>query len=359
MKQVPENQEVTKDVVPTREEQLASLREKLAGHQAFGRLRGKLGDSTIYLLGKMIESAESPTSFCRDWDQFAADARVMGNMLAQFRRDGWSAAARALYGALKTDTLIEGETVPLHKTVPITILVLDPERTFSMLRWIRAGYYADLSAYHHRRDHVVQPELVSDLFEKFPSLRKHCDYFSTKFEFYHGDALACAYRDDVRSGYADSLKPFQDKVTRLIMVWESYRNDQLDVVNITFGYIFRAEQSEVLSFFSREEQASLATWQCRLPKVLEERLNRVNVGLHPEAAHDDMVRTQPTLSSAGCSHGFGVRVFPGKENPSEIRAYLRLFNEMNDGYGSVVGVQNTSDRIAFGLRASIEEPDDT
>jgi hypothetical protein len=355
MKQVPENQEVTKDVVPTHEEQLASLREKLAGHQAFGRLRGKLGDSTIYLLGKMIGSTESPTSFCRDWDQFAADARVMGNMLAQFRRDGWMTAAKALYDALKTDTLIEGETVPLHKTVPITILILDPERTFSMLRWIRAGCYEDLSAYHYRRDQVMRPEIVSDLFEKFPSLRKHCDYFRTKFEFYHGDALASAYHDDVRSGYAKTLKPLQDKITRLIMVWESYRNDRLDVVNIAFGYMFRAEQSEVLANFSREEQTHLATWQCRIPKALEKRFNRINVGLHPEAAHGDMVRTQPTLSSTGCSHGFGARVFPGKEEPSKIKAYLRLFNEMNDGYGSVVGVQNTSDQIAFGLRASIDE----
>lgn len=351
MKQVPEKNGQNVQP-PSREEQLAALREKLAGHQAFRRLRGQLGDSTIYLLGTMIGSAESPTSFCRDWDQFAADTRIVGNLLAQFRRDGWEEAAKELESALKDrGRLIEGETSPLHETVPVTILILDPERTFSMLRWIRAGYNKDLFAYHYRHDQVMRPELVSDLFEKFPSLRKHSDYFSSKFEFYHGDALSAAYSNDVRARYAKTLKPLQDKIARrLIMVWDSYRNDQLDVAGIAFGYIFRAEQSEALSIFSREEQACIATWQCRLPKALEDRLGQVNIGLHPEAAHNDMTRRQPTLSSAGCSHGFGARIFPGKEAHSEIRAYLRLFNEMNDVYGSVVGVQSASDQIAFGFR---------
>lgn len=347
MKQVPENKTEVAINVPTREEQLAALREKLTGHQAFGRVRGLLNGKGKDPLLRLVDMAGSPTSFCHRWDEFAADIRVVGNMVAQFRRDGWKEAEVELTTALSTPGhLIPGETFPLHETVPVTILILDPLRTFTMLRWIRVGHTRDLDiAISHGLSECNVPNLTRDLVVSFPRLldpnnRRICTeetfYQALEQDVYFRFANVSALWDLESAGQAFSLRMNHNTCYRLNNTF-GHRHGKM------FGFMLLEEQNQALSRFSRQDQSRIGTWLCRVPKTSLPLVKYMGVGLHPEAAHAAIVQRYPAMASVGCAFNFGVQLFTQEH---EAIGYLHNHNKIDDNQ-YVRNVNSASDPIAF------------
>ncbi|MDE2188563.1 MAG: hypothetical protein KGJ35_02430 [Patescibacteria group bacterium] len=310
MKQVPEG----KKKVNT-EKQIQILREKLAGNQAFATCRGQLGHRVTGIVGEIIGKNPSPTAVLGEWDDFFGKARVMTNLLAQFQRDGLDVAYKELYSALESDRhLLPGETVPIKQTRPITVLMLEPERTVALLRWLLEDHWMSLRDYLDWKDgrdrseapygKVSKPNpLTKRLYEQFPTLealaRKHRDK-------YEGLELLEAFKEQVIGSFAgyDLSKGKTGQLSQ--HQW----NDHVEYVpNIPFVYIFEMEQSEVLKIFSREDQKRVATWQFNLPKTIP----HTYVGLHPRSLQTRFEKSHPALMSRGMSNGLGGMVL--KDDP--------------------------------------------
>lgn len=325
MKHVPDNRKATDSTAPSRDEQLKALREKLAGHQAFGRIRGHWHQSLLEITARLLHDTASPTAFCAAWDQCAADVRIIGNLLAQLRRDGWTDAEQELQASLRKEgRLMEGEVLPLHETVPATALVFDPKRTFALLRWLRA---VELSEFGAIQESKFAAMFTNCLLDRFPSLREPLERNPTGIGL--ENELASTFLQEIGDRWMSTERFSPSCALRL-----NFFNSKPRIEGLWIGYLLIQDQAEVLSAFSRKEQKSLATWQCRIPKILCEPTDekyplhkisyQLKVGFHSESDHVRVKRLAPTTSSAGCSHGYGVRIF----TPYDKR-YANYMNELD------------------------------
>lgn len=358
MKRVPGATEA-----PQREEQLRQLLTKLAGHEAFGRLRGTFGpeDTKRRHLTGLVAGSQTPTAFCREWDQYSADVRVLGSMLAQFRRDGWDSAARELELALMLlGYTLPGEEVPLNETVPLTALIVDFPRTYAMISWIRAAHWMDLDRFLDGDS--VNP-LTTNLFDQFPSLQAHT-VLRRKWGSYEGGDLLAAYRDDVlhpflREAFGleysanERPKSFLSEA-KTMEVGNGTYNDHLELSHNALGYLFQDDQAAVLSRIPREHQNRVSTFSFRAPKIVVEALNQgeykwrqtLTVGFHPEERHGDWSNTGGACPSKGCAHGFGTVLLDKRRH--DRNSHLSRYNNLRRD-GSVTGY-NEGDQVAFILQ---------
>ena len=291
------------------EKQLEILRDKLMGNQAFAVCRGKLGTPITGITSNLITETNSPTNFLDEWDEFFGKARVMTNLLAQFHREGMGVAYGELFAALQSkDHFFPGETVPIEKTRPVTLLMLEPTKTIVFLRWLLEEHWVTLRDYLYWKDvekisssygqKVEQPSLLTkQLYEEFPTLemlaRKHLDE-------YEGAELSSAYRETITNTFSREILKNGDRAELVYSQW----NDHVENVGrIPFLYMFDMEQSKVLKLFSREDQKRVATWQFHLPKVIA---LPIYIGLHPEEFHDDLEKVHPAFVSRGKSQGLGA-----------------------------------------------------
>ncbi len=108
--------------VPSREEQLTHLRQKLLGNNVFGKLRGQLGLPITMTIKSMVKD-KSATQACAEWDSWSATVRVMVHQLAQYERDGWTHAYEALERALQSSSYVfPGEK---HDRLPCSCSILN------------------------------------------------------------------------------------------------------------------------------------------------------------------------------------------------------------------------------------------
>jgi hypothetical protein len=319
-KQVPENNS---------SQQIAELQDQLRGHQIFGRYRGTYNYTAMNAVGEILGKSESPTEFLRQWDSFAGDMRVLGNMMAVLKRDDKTEALTAFQQALIDPTYtFPGETIPLDKTVPVTLVMFNPKATLSMLLWITQGHWMDLGkfmddewdVYGESRRHLTVP-----LFENFPSLpraiRARCESIN-----YMGWDLLYAYQVDVLRG-VEIPKDFHS----MYLAFGQY-NDHIELersrysaktttvapdtqeVNCVghFAFWVEGDQAAVLSRFTREQQEKMATWQFHVhPDLIRVKDPRyLTVGLHIEAMHEEFQHHYGSRASAGVSHGFGGIINP-------------------------------------------------
>jgi len=299
MKQVPEGTKVN------RKQQLQLLRAKITGNQAFGACRGKFGQPIGQLTADWIKNSESPTQVLGQWDSFTGQARVMTNLLAQFRRDGMNIAHRELLKALNdSDYLLPGEKLPIEATRPITVLMLEPEKTLTFLRWLLESHWSSLRNYLAWKEsqYAKAPnELTEKLYTQFLMLeelaREHAKH--PVEGFFEGKELCEAY-----ATIASSFDPaiLKNAMCGMGLNWGQWNDHIEGIRHLAFLYMFDCEQSKVLKRFSRKDQKRIATWQINVPKTH----TLSAFGLYPEQWR---VRDSANLLrsvSRGSSHGYKV-----------------------------------------------------
>lgn len=354
-KQVPEG-------VASKEEQVVALLQALEGHEIFARRRGNCGWGGLGLVDHLIDKADSPTHFCELWDQLTADLRVLGNMLAKYRRDGWAFAEDELSAALArgNEHLLPGETAPIQETTPVTVVMLDPARTLTMTQWVLGGGEYDM--YYAINKGEYKTPLVQKLFESFPGLAeksksmRDVDSALLVMLYNHVFEHFPKYRQmkgrRLKIGSAEGDNNLSSYANVIMHVW----GDSQRVGVYSFGFLVFAEQDKVLRRFSRKQQEQIGTWQLHLPCTLIEKVQqaqvsfkdqwwdghdpvpRVSLGFFPEAEHAHWQKLFPAMTSRGVAHGFGViaamggmrrtqlneEVFPTitLKKPEELRFWL-------------------------------------
>lgn len=306
--------------VPGRDEQLVWLRNELAGNRTFANLRGgKFHSTASHFIGK------NPTEFCKAWDDFSAQARVMGNMLARLKRDGWDHAYGELDSALRGAHIIEGEDVPLDHTTPVTVLMFSPDVTFAMLRWGMSHKLEDVLTI--KKDLAMSDEGFLRLIKGIPVLPEYLEKFDrTK----HDNLLGQAY-----SG-AIGRKALQ-RMNEIFGAVRDWADDQLFLRlnrslstdhylledNQLYGYLFVGkEQGDILSRFSREEQENLATWTIDYPTSCLRDLmcvpkGKLWIGFHEEVDHS-LYAKAPFFPSRSVLHGMGATLITDNDQLSRF-----------------------------------------
>lgn len=322
--QVPENN--TTKVVLSESEQLDLLRKKLSGNQVFGACRGNLGWVNIGdNIAMMTEHTPSPTACLAAWDAFVSQPRAMVNLLAQFKRDGHTYAFKHLLNALsKPDYLLPGETIPVEKTEPITVLMLDPKRTILLLRWLveREGHWMDLNSWLDIKDNR-EPEsrlgmFANKLFKAFPTLEQHTRA-RRREGAYEGPDVVRAWYEAVYERFpkrlTDALKPCASEA-----IWGQWNDHLEDIQDIPFVYVIRGEQSKILKLFSRKDQRRIATWQINVPV---QRHEADDVTMYPETFESEYVKAHPHVQSLGASHGYKM-MLSTLESRDDSKTFGRL-----------------------------------
>lgn len=346
MKQVPEGTPVI-----GAEEQLESLRQELMGNQAFAACRGRLDQSFIGFTDELIRDVTSPSVLLRRWDGFVGKARVMSNLLAKYQRDRWEVAFTELHKALVDKShVILGETFPLEETEPVTILMLDPDRTMLMTRCIIEEEWSCLDLHlrwrdwahsNHMGDSLITLTEISGagkLLKVFPTLKQHLR--ERQFQGARiGSELENAYHDTVVNTFSkDVCNWLEEKCNRqgLAGNWQ-YNQDALALHTQQYLYIFKGEQSEVLGHFTREEQTRIGTWQFHAPKILNWGVVGVRIGIHPETLHPVWQKRQPALTSKGVSHGLGAIILTDLPGQGDLDYPTRnvLHASAKDPYGVI------------------------
>lgn len=342
---------MSENTVP--EDQLAILKDRLEGHKVFGRLRGK-GQKH---LTSILDASTSPSDFCKKWDQTSADLRVVGNLVAQLRRDGHDRAAEALLNALASKTYyFPGEVAPLEKTNPLTAVIFNFPKALSLLRWIRAAHWMTLNEYldvfagktlAEKKAKSVDWALTAKLFDDYPSLSKHSRERRARGD-YEGWDLKAAHLEDVMAAFPDHETLLE--IGSPMIIEPSTYNDHLEIgynfCQLRFGYLCTADQAEVLSRFTRKEQESISTWMIRVPGVLREKARGMSVVFYPEANHESFRAERPNMVSLGCAGGYGMCL-------TTSRAYkiIRSLHKGENRGGRQIHLNKPDDSFPFGLLA--------
>jgi hypothetical protein len=294
-----------KTTVPE-EKQLELLLEKLAGNQAFATCRGKFGN----LLSIVEDFGETPSAFCRRFDDFTGQARVMGNLLATLKRDGHDYAHDQLGNALKGNHVFPGEVLPVEQTRPVTLVMFDPIKTVAMVKWLTQAYWMSLNAYLDFLDgqgktgfHNDDFELTKNLFELFPALEGYSRK-RRKSGDYEGWDLAKAFDESVTDRF--EAPEGASKLRLLRGQWNDHVEWDHSGHSTALGYMVEGDQASVLRKFSRETQKKIGTWQINLPKN-QATCAGVCFGIHEESEHGISRKKHPAFTSKGTQSGLGVR----------------------------------------------------
>jgi len=310
-KQVPEEKKRLSE-----EEQLAKLREELAGNKAFGRQRGWWSKSLSEKFMEMIETTGSPTQAIKRFDAFSADARVMVQKLARLKRDQEKASFGTMKEALQfPERIISGETFPLEQTRPITLVMFDFERTFFVTEatkssrwqapyWARMGNDNSLSVanefvplFPYWRDDAAGDFAISVLAKIFwDQLRRelHLDkkvvVLTRFFEFWPEPVV----KDGVAFDFGARW------------LWLKFLDGCGVMQRLPIAAWYEGRPDVFLRLFTREEQRLIHTWSFDCPRVIEPEA----FAFHDEGDHIKWRKEEPALMSLNVSEGLGVAITP-------------------------------------------------
>ena len=310
---VPEGVPAKLGQIPDRDEQLRILREMLIGNKAFGAMRaGRFNTSASRILG----DSETPSSFCDLWDKHHAHARVMGNMLAKFKRDGWNDAYNELKQALGEAYVIEGETIPLEETTPVTVFMVEAELTIKLIRFCLE---TDWRSVKKDPDIVRKNPVFEELCAAIPGMRKNFEHWvSLQFGSYGNLNPFYHYRDVFLKDFGEQSARARDLVN--LSFWQVSRwcgaHKQLNSelwMGVPCGFLAVGKtQADILGGWSREEQSKVATWRLDIPSVMIADVrgcslpSTFDIGFHPESEHERWRKQWPTLVSDGFQLGYGI-----------------------------------------------------
>lgn len=328
-------------------DELEALALKLAGHQAFAECRGNIR-SIQNIFEDLVRKSKTPSEFREKFDVFFGKVRAMGVLLSRLRRDGRMLAYGELWKALTLDDFVlTHEAVPLDKTIPFTILMLEPVKTLVLAKWMACAQTYNLLRFVGKMPRVEAPVpgpgvRTSELFNVFPGLRDRV----LKNHERGGDNGA-----ELHAEYSELLGNLEKRLASVAIPLASDHAGPLlfsadgggSGANFSFPLAFmfvNMKQHEVLGLFSREQQTRVATWQLNIPTLIARgRLDWTNVSLHPEADQPLAQKLMPSFTSVGVSHGYGAVMLTHSSGDNARKRYGseriiplgHLFDYVSDG----------------------------
>ena len=346
-------------------DQIKWLIHRIAGNQSFGKCRGEFGVLDVF----SMLSLSNPTQTLKALDEAVAPVKVMLQLLARLKRDGWTYAYNELFAALiHRDHIFTGEEVPIEAREDGTLVFVDLEDTLLLLRWLyTTDYCLDIIPYVRGQssDRGLYGSLTEQTFERFPSIRdelvervKHTLGFRDTAMFVNPPAYLFG-QEKLDSAW-DVLEKFyrpDKKQQRLPLIADRVNTDgHWSNRGCVAIFITGVSQKEVISSFPRSEQDRVSTWQFRFPKVHADGLSwgsiggpSMLIGLHLESEHKDWGDIHPSYVSHGVTHGLGAIMLTkdmvGRDSHGFMKGTIPIYTTLGIGDSSEPPTDISSQRI--------------
>lgn len=305
------------ETVPSAYEQLAWLREHLAGSRAFADCRGKFGHTVEYLVSHMAKGDSSTDDYEQRLRVRLGSVRVMAVLIQRLFRRGWNVAFSELMSALENECyVLTGEIVPIERIIPVTFVMYEPDKTLAMLRWMFTHPLSDLDCLGHMDVRPALLQKVSKLLMLFPVLDNYA-FSRRKNDLPVGMELYLSHKEEVLDRFTIPQRAipmglnwdYQQPMMKTMLRYERQSNQGM---THPFAFLFRGwDQRRVLELYPREVQDHIATWQFHLPVVFKDiDTTHILVGLHCEDEHQKWLKCHPTYASKGVAQGMGGLVIP-------------------------------------------------
>lgn len=325
MKQVPGKAEERPLV-----EQADKLVEKLTGHSVFTRMRGKVQGFPLWEFLD-LDSENTPTKSLRIFDSYMADLRVMRNLVVWLRCHGYRRAGEELQHALSDSKYrMWCEDIPIEETRVATVLMFDPEVTMRIYRW----WYSPNTQWEFPHWQNPQPRSAETIhmLASYPTLSQKEFWVNSSLPF-------ITLRRDVVNPLLVAAGPLAQKVFAELSWCGPHfplyvqggckkPNERESYEDGAWAYLLTGyDQGEVLSWFPRELQSKLATWQIQVPLCHLRGVAMVHagVGFYPEVEHPRWKKLSASRASRGVSAGMGVVIAPTDDCVSEGRFTLQSY----------------------------------
>jgi len=331
---VPEDKNLAN--VPDRQTQIAELFSWLEDRvDKFAKVRGRCV-SPVAFADRRIAAGDSPTAVKLAYDRWFSQMRPFIRQLAVLERKGHTHAHEELAQALRYRAFVfTGEEVPVHETIPITVVIPIPQATIALLRSWHENLLPGVR-YTERgweiRDSIQEP--TEEELGLLNDLEPHFSVINTpKFqrEMYVPNAARC-----ILEQHATLAIPTWEKLVsaswpfhfflrpRTLLIWGNYQyhwwkswtelGPKLDLPKPTsilgiMAMMIQAEQQEVIKVLGRD--SGVATWQLRIPRPFWESQTAFadqskDLFFFTEKMARDQVNIYPSFTSKGFSNGLGV-----------------------------------------------------
>ncbi len=329
----------------TEEQQLAGLREFLASCEPFRVCRGRLGSGDWSNVGIFTDHESTPerpllfttpSAILRELERRHGQTRVMMNALAKYQRDGQHRAFQELmYALTDRNYVITGESLDLSLRTPGVLMIYQPKRILTLLRWLKMvnpvlmdlhqGQLDERERFYIEKGFIKDrprlAELTAQVLQENPAIREG---FEKYYEARRGDPRIG--RQELRHFVPQSLFPHHDKTwgilktlavdddgasslsdtTWLAVEEDGSGNDILGNWGIACFYPGKT-QKEVLSRFKRKHHGDIATWQFHYPAHIHScDTHNFSIGLFPENEHARFHRQWPSYTSPSLQQGMGA-----------------------------------------------------
>lgn len=345
--------------------ELETLVRKLIGHGAFERCRDSLQYSVIDTIERAIRDSTGRTDAQARLYAVLADVYVMGSMLAGLKFNNQQRAYKELRKALMSrNFFLTGETVPLGQTVPVTILMLEPAKTFILLQWMAeartAELYAHLGIPFRRMEEAPVQEVTRRLFAEFPMLENRVRQgHEAKQDC--GTELEIAFKETIAGlpdSFPGSLPLITSEMERLLDTNATGGCGSMFTFPVAWMFPGK-EQSEILGLFDRKDQERVTTWQLHVPLMTFQfngTFEYVKIGMHPESEHAQWARRMPPFVSKGVTRSHGALFHATSTDYDTLEEYCnKMTNETPDGPSgrtwNTVAIPGTRPRILMRVRA--------
>ena len=318
-------------VLMTSEQEVEWLRGRLTANEDFKAVRGRLGISWNETMELFRLGSRTPAQAVKRFREFCGRVTSMQQLLSQLDAEGRTEAYRELSRVLVDPTyFIRGEEWPLEKTVPITVVMYDPARTFLLLEYLfnHEGVWTSfLGHYLDRMDGRPLPEFeegvqaerwlneAERLFQAFPSLKNLFREHRQNGGQDHSRITAV-----LQAHQADVLGRFRTFRLRNheVVPLRWFGNDFLVSSDVPhagdFGLMVEGQQKDALCLFPRSQQEEMGKWQFDVPlSFWTPNRRRLMFHFHPEEEHSFWRKVAPAFTSVSCSHGWGELIVQSAE----------------------------------------------
>ncbi len=280
------------------------LGELWSNRESLNACRGLLGLPQVEIFKKWIADEPSVSKVAEKWKSMTTHYRVMLYYLAKLKRDGDDKAFQQLEKALESPQYImDMEEFPIEETRPVTVLMLQPEATWTMIWMMTSDYHCRWQWKHIRRH-----------FPEFPKLRSKFNRSTTRNNR-RGQEYVLAYREAI----TDQVDPIALEGAEDLFL-ESNQIQKEVPSKIPLAYLFDGlDASRVMARFNLEKGWGVAMWEFQIPKFLQ----AFKVGLHPENCHAQWRVAHPSLVSIRTESDFGGLILPVEVNFNRIHYKAR------------------------------------
>lgn len=219
------------------------------------------------------------------------------------------------------------EEVPLHESRVGTVVMFNPAATMRIFRWWEGDGRWELPGRH--RSEQMSPE-TKELLAAYPTLLQEEPWDAQPFITLRHDVidpLLAQAHPQARKSFAElswsgpNFPLYVQDACKKVNERDAYNNG-------AWAYLFMGhEQGAVLSWFPREVQRQLATWQLQFPlrHLQGVPMTRCVLGFYPESEHSLWKKLYASQTSRGVSAGMGVVINPKDDSEDKRRFALQSY----------------------------------